>query len=197
MHADAEHKSQAVAGLVLAAGVSRRFGSDKRCARLASGQTLFAASLALPCAQLEEVWVVLRPEDDSAALGVPDRIEVMRSEYAVLGMGHSLASGVEVISQRTSASSIAVFLGDMPWISADSLGYLLALASPEHIVVPTFEGQPGHPVIFGRRFWPALQELTGDTGAKAVLKTNLQAVRYLQLNDPGILRDVDVAQSME
>jgi molybdenum cofactor cytidylyltransferase len=191
MHADAEHKSQMVAGLVLAAGFSRRFGSDKRCARLRSGQTLLAASLALPCAQLEAVWVVLRPEDDSAALGVPDRVVVVRSEYAAQGMGYSLASGVQMISQQTSASSIAVFLGDMPWISSDSLSYLLALASPERIVVPTFEGQPGHPVIFGRSCWPMLQELTGDTGAKAVLKANSQAVRYLPLNDPGILRDID------
>lgn len=196
MHADAEHKSQAVAGLVLAAGCSRRFGSDKRCARLSSGQTLLAASLALPCAQLEEVWMVLRPEDDSTALGVPSQVQVIRSADSELGMGHSLASGVLHISQVAMANAIAVFLGDMPWIGADSLGYLLAQASPEHIVVPTFKEQPGHPVLFGRRFWPALQGLTGDAGAKSVLGANPQAVRYLPLNDPGILRDIDVPQSL-
>lgn len=88
MHADAEHKSQAVAGLVLAAGFSRRFGSDKRCARLSSGQTLLATSLALPCAQLDEVWVVLRPEDDSTALGIPPQVQVIRCADSQLGMGH-------------------------------------------------------------------------------------------------------------
>ncbi|WP_339460290.1 nucleotidyltransferase family protein [Pseudomonas sp. EA_105y_Pfl2_R69] len=186
-----------VAGLVLAAGFSRRFGSDKRCARLRSGQTLLGASLVLPCSQLEDVWVVLRPEDDSAALGVAERVRVVRSESAALGMGHSLASAMRAISERSRADAVAIILGDMPWISADSLGYLLALASPDHIVVPTFQGQPGHPVIFGRRFWPDLQGLSGDVGAKPVLQAYPQAIRRLQLNDLGILRDIDTPGFVE
>ncbi|ERI54516.1 hypothetical protein N878_00360 [Pseudomonas sp. EGD-AK9] len=197
MQADTLRKSQAVAGLVLAAGFSRRFGSDKRYARLGTGQTLLGASLVLPSTLLEEVWVVLRPEDDSAALGVPAQVKVIRSPGAELGMGHSLASGVQRVSQMTIASAIAVFLGDMPWIGADSMGYLLALASPEHIVVPTIREQPGHPVLFGRRFWPALQSLTGDAGGKSVLRANPQAVRYLPLNDLGMLRDIDTPGFVE
>lgn len=145
----------------------------------------------------ETVWLVLRAEDDSVALGVPAQVQVARSDCAELGMGHSLASGIEAVRQLTKASSVAIFLGDMPWISADSLGYLLALASPEHIVVPTFQGQPGHPVIFGRRFCPALQGLSGNSGAKSVLQAHPQAVHRLQLNDPGILRDIDTAQSID
>lgn len=190
-------RSLVVAGLVLAAGFSRRFGSDKRCARLSSGLTLLGASLVVPCAQLEEVWVVLRPEDDSVALGVAEPVRVARSESAALGMGHSLASAMRTISKRSRADAMAIFLGDMPWISADSLGYLLALASPEHIVVPTFQDQPGHPVIFGRNFWPALQCLSGDAGAKSVLQSNPHAIRHLQLNDPGILQDLDRPEFIE
>lgn len=192
-----EHRIQTVAGLVLAAGFSRRFGGDKRAARLSSGQTLLGASLALPCMQLDEVWVVLRAEDDSTALGVPAQVQVIHNDCAELGMGHSLASGVRAVSQLTKAHSLAIFLGDMPWISAASLSRLLALASSGHIVVPTFQGQPGHPVIFGRRFWPALQSLSGETGAKSVIQAHSQAVRRLQLNDPGILRDVDTPRFIE
>lgn len=187
-------KNQSVVGLVLAAGFSRRFGADKRRARLSSGQTLLAASLALPCAQLKEVWVVLRPEDEAEALDVPACVHVVRSESAAHGMGHSLASGIQAIKQQAQADAAAVFLGDMPWINLDSLGYLLALASPEHIVVPTFQGQPGHPVIFGRKFWPELLQLTGDRGARGLLQAYPHAVRRLELNDPSILRDVDTPQ---
>lgn len=183
--------NQAVVGLVLAAGFSRRFGTDKRRARLNTGQTLLAASLALPCAQLAQVWVVLRPEDETEALAVPTCVHVVRSESAAHGMGHSLASGIQAIGQQAQAEAAAVFLGDMPWIEVDSLSHLLALASPEHIVVPTFQGQPGHPVIFGRTFWPELQQLTGERGAKALLQKHPQAVRRLELNDPGVLRDID------
>ncbi|QSL94674.1 nucleotidyltransferase family protein [Ectopseudomonas toyotomiensis] len=197
MPTNSERKDSTVAGLVLAAGFSRRFGSDKRCARLSNGQTLLAASLELPCAFLEQVWVVLRPEDDCGALGVLAPVQVVRNPDAELGMGHSLASGMERVSQVTKASAIAVFLGDMPWIAADSLKHLMTLASPEHIVVPTYRERPGHPVLFGRRFWPALQGLSGDTGAKSLISANSQAVRYLTLDDPGILRDIDVPQLLE
>lgn len=197
MNSEPGNQSRTVAGLVLAAGFSRRFGGDKRCALLGSGQTLLGASLALPCAQLEEVWLVLRAEDDSAKLGVPTRVQVVRSHCAELGMGHSLASGMRAICELTTASSVAIFLGDMPWIGADSLNSLLALASPEHIVVPMFQGQSGHPVIFGRKFWPALQELTGDEGAKSVLQAHTHSLHRLQLNDPGILRDIDTPQSID
>lgn len=189
-------KSQSVVGLVLAAGFSRRFGADKRRVRLNSGQTLLSASLTLPCAQLDEVWVVLRPEDAAEALGVPACVRIVRSESAVHGMGHSLASGIQAIKQHARADAVAVFLGDMPWINSESLLYLLALASPEHIVVPTFQGQPGHPVIFGCKFWPELQQLTGESGAKALLQERAQVVRRLELNDPGILRDIDTPQCM-
>lgn len=202
-HADEGHKgmsamparNQSVAGLVLAAGFSRRFGSDKRRARLNDGQTLLAASLALPCSQLQDVWVVLRPEDEIEALGVPECVQIVHSASAVHGMGHSLASGMRAVG-RTSADAVAIFLGDMPWIEADSLRSLLAVASPERILVPTYGGQPGHPVIFGREFWPALLQLTGDAGAKTVLQAHPQAVRRIELKDPGILRDIDIPQFM-
>lgn len=187
-------KSLSVVGLVLAAGFSRRFGTDKRRARLNSGETLLAASLTLPCSQLEEVWVVLRPEDDAETLAVPACVHIVRSESAALGMGHSLASGITAITQQAQADAVAVFLGDMPWVNVDSLGYLLAMASPEHIVVPIFQGQPGHPVIFGCKFWPELQQLTGESGAKALIQEHSQVIRYLEVNDPGILRDVDTPQ---
>lgn len=197
MSGERQAKERKVAGLVLAAGFSRRFGSDKRRARLGNGQTLLAASLALPCTVLEDVWVVLRPEDDPLELGVPAAARIHRSELAEQGMGHSLASGVRSVGQLSAAEALAIFLGDMPWIGSESLRTLLAQAASERIVVPTFEGQPGHPVVFGRRFWPELQRLTGDCGAREVIQANPQAVRRVELNDPAILRDVDTPQFIE
>jgi molybdenum cofactor cytidylyltransferase len=180
-----------VAGLVLAAGFSRRFGSDKRLSPHVEGGTLLAASLRLPCAALPEVWAVLRPDDDVEALGLPSSVITVCNPQAALGMGHSLACGVQALAQRSGAQAVAIFLGDMPWISRETLSALLAQAAPERIVVPTWENTPGHPVIFGRRFWPALQTLTGDTGARAVVQANAGCVRRVAVNDPGILRDVD------
>ena len=179
-----------------AAGFSRRYGSDKRRAPF-HGQTLLNASLALPCSRLTEVWLVLRPEDDCTTLGIPAEVRVVRNPAAAQGMGHSLACGISQLQQNSSADAVAVFLADMPWISPASLDALLAQATAERIVVPTYQDQPGHPVLFGRQFWPLLAKLSGDTGGRAVLKSQTQAVHYCPVDDPGILLDIDTQLSIE
>ncbi|MES2819527.1 MAG: nucleotidyltransferase family protein [Pseudomonadota bacterium] len=185
-----------IAGLVLAAGFARRFGSDKRRAVLSNGLTLLGTSVATVHAGLPDTWLVLRPSDDAEALGLPASLIIVRSEAAEGGLGHSLASGMRAIARDSSADAVAIFLGDMPWITAATLDRLFAVAAPEHIVLPEHEGQPGHPVIIGRRFWPDLLLLTGDTGAKSVLQTHAEAVRRVRIDDPGVLQDVDTPAAL-
>lgn len=185
-----------IAGLILAAGFARRFGSDKRQAVLSSGETLLASSLKRVHAALPFSWVVLRPSDDAQALGVPVDMPVVRSECAEDGLGHSLSSGMRIISEQSSAQAVAIFLGDMPWISAATLEQLFAAASVERIVQPTYDGQPGHPVIFGRQFWPELLHLSGDVGARSTLQAHAQAVLRIAVNDPGVLQDVDTPAAL-
>lgn len=185
-----------IIGLILAAGLSRRFGSDKRQARLRSGKTVFTASLSVAQSQLSEVSVVLRPADDAFELGIPHGVQLIRSESSALGLGHSLASGIRDIADRSDADAVAIFLGDMPWISAGSLKRLFSAADRDHIVQPLFKGQSGHPVIFGRRFWPELIHLTGDTGAKPVVKAHPEALVQIMVKDPGVLLDVDTPAAL-
>ena len=109
-----------VIGLVLAAGRSTRFAGDKRRARLADGRSLLEASLDSARQAFAEVWVVLRPDDDAEALGIPPGVGIVRSEQADLGMGHSLAAGIRQLLP-SSARAVAILLGDMPWIAAASL----------------------------------------------------------------------------
>jgi molybdenum cofactor cytidylyltransferase len=184
-----------VLALMLAAGQGRRFGSDKRIALLADGRSLLAASVERAQQVFGVVHVVLRAEDDPQALGLPDTCRIIRCHDADQGMGHSLAAGVGALAEQ-DADAIAVMLGDMPWVAAHSLQSLRRQAAAERIVYPQFDGQRGHPVLFGRVFWAHLQRLGGDEGARAVLLANPAACHGVVLDDPGVLRDVDRPEAL-
>ncbi|NWL79176.1 CTP--molybdopterin cytidylyltransferase [Pseudomonas taiwanensis] len=185
-----------VPALILAAGFGTRFGSDKRRATLVDGRTLLAASLERAKAVFGEVHMVLRPEDDPAALGLPEGCNIILCEDAGQGMGHSLAAGARALATG-EGEAIAVLLGDMPWIAESSLRALVAKAAPGRIVFPVHHDERGHPVLFGREFWPELQQLTGDEGARRVLRAHASAWVAVGVDDPGVLRDVDSPEAIQ
>lgn len=192
-----ERPVQEIAALMLAAGYSRRFGADKRRLQLGDGRSMLAASLELPCSMLEEVWLVLRPDEAPAELDLPTGVRMVQNPATAQGMGHSLAAGAERLLAESGAEAVAIFLADMPLIRRDSLETLLRHASADNIVLPSYQGKRGHPVLFGRAFWPQLAALSGDAGAKPVLQQNPNAVRIVELDDPGVLQDIDTQEDWQ
>ena len=184
------HSTPDCVGLVLAAGAGQRFGSDKRRAQLADGNSLLRATVLRAQQAFSDVRVVITAEDDAQALAIPSDVQLVRAAQAKHGMGSSLAAGIQSLA-NTQATAVAVLLGDMPWISVATLEQLQAQADAEHIVVAYCEGQRGHPVLFGRRFWPQLMQLHGENGAKGLIASHAQQVIAVTLTDSGILRDVD------
>jgi len=187
----------AIGAVVLAAGRSRRFGSDKRQHRLGQ-QNLLQQSLSKPLALGVPTTLILRPDDSSqlAAL-VGDFIDqpllsIVYAADADAGMGHSLASAA---AGMVGFDQVMVLLADMPWIEVDTLRLLLSRGNSERIVVPLHRGRRGHPVLFGRRWFTALGGLEGDIGARELLRANSAVIDEVEVSDPGVLRDVDTPQS--
>ena len=149
--------SDAVVALVLAAGRARRFGNDKRLAHLPQQGPLLAATLASLRPHFDEIRVVLAIEDDPVHLGIARDSGTIVAVTAEQGMGASLADGIRALSTESQAIVVAVMLGDMPWLSADTFALLCSRASDRTIVRPFYRGQGGHPVLFGRCFWGSLE----------------------------------------
>ncbi|MCD5994542.1 nucleotidyltransferase family protein [Pseudomonas sp. CDFA 602] len=185
-----------VFALILAAGRSTRFEGDKRQALLPCGRSMLTASMEGARKAFSNIGVVLRNDDDADALGIPSSVQVIRSEHAHLGMGHSLASGIEAL-MLSPFDAVAVLLADMPWIQTQTLRDLAKMADPQRIALPTHDGQRGHPVIIGRAFWPALLTLEGDQGARAVIAANAAQCDVMACDDPGTLRDADTRSALE
>ncbi|MCE7762616.1 NTP transferase domain-containing protein [Pseudomonas putida] len=184
-----------VVALVLAAGSGTRFGSDKRRATLADGRSLLAHSVVRARAVFDDVRVVLRAGEWGEDFGLPADCRIVVSPNAASGMGHSLAAGARSL-RDSPAEAVAILLGDMPWIESATLRQLATAASASSIVLPRHAGQRGHPVIFGRDFWPALGQLSGDEGARAVVRAQRDCCVVVEVADAGVLRDVDTPQGL-
>ena len=175
--------------LLLAAGRSRRFGSDKRAAALADGRVLLRASVDNAMASGLPVRVCLRPGEDTLAAQVDAAgAAVLYCATADAGMGHTLAEG---LTRMREFDGVLIALGDMPLIRPETFNRVADALRPGAICQPTWQAQPGHPVGFGSDWFAALETLSGDRGARALVRANADRVLKIPVDDPGILRDID------
>lgn len=189
-----------VAAIVLAAGFSNRFGlDDKRRHRLGNGKTLLEYAADLVSQNFDKYWVVIRTDDEPKSLGLSSNTSIVRTDNASQGMGASLRDGFRAVTDKkpcSSAVAIAVFLGDMPCISGATIKQLMRAADENKILRPVYQGSPGHPVIFGRRFWPQLLELSENKGAQAIIHRNSQHYYELSVPDSGVCSDIDIPEHL-
>ncbi|WNL42481.1 nucleotidyltransferase family protein [Halomonas sp. PAMB 3264] len=181
-----------IMALMMAAGYSRRFGAaDKRDAVLGDGRSLLIASLANARGTFSSLRVVVREED--APTGI-EECALIRVKSARHGLGASIGEAFGALLEDPSVSDIqaaAVLLGDMPYIQRGTFTALMDMSAPNIIVSPSLNERSGHPVLFGRDFWPALARLSGGEGARAVLQANAAHHRVLPVDDAGIAMDID------
>ncbi|MEZ5597090.1 MAG: nucleotidyltransferase family protein [Pseudomonadales bacterium] len=183
-----------IGAIVLAAGRSRRFGGDKRRHRLADGRAMLATTLGNCQLAFAAVRLVLAPGDDTLVedvrLALRDTDDVVFASRAREGMGHSLAAAAVDLSWRFAF----VVLADMPYILPSTYAQLIATAATlpdDGILIPCHHGERGHPVGFGRDYFAGLREMSGDQGAKDILRQAAAHITRVAVDDPGVLQDID------
>jgi molybdenum cofactor cytidylyltransferase len=192
------------AAIVVAAGFSHRFGSDKRLARINGEPMLLAALRGVHAALADfpgaEMQVVIRARDSVVApmlapIFARSPARLVRAPLWPVGMGVSIAAGLDsLLRGGINPDALAVCLGDMPFIQPDTIRRLLENSQAETICIPVHAGERGHPVVFGRRYFPellALQGGRGFAGAKKIIHRHPQAVREIPVEDPAITVDID------
>ena len=181
-----------IAGLLLAAGRSTRYGADKLCAKL-KGKAVIRWSVQV-LSPLDVVYVVAPPGADMVTqalsrLDVRFVINLARDE----GMASSIRAGVAALPDEVDA--VAIALADQPFASADVMRALCErwAAGGTAAVAPTYRDAPGHPVLFGRECFADLARLKGDVGARSVLRALGARAAYVSV-DADAPVDVDTPE---
>lgn len=186
---------------MLAAGRGRRFaaaggGAFKQARMVPGGVSLVEHTCALYVRAGLAVTCALHPELEQlvpALRRAGNRVVLVAGADA--GMGHSLAAAV---AASPSPGGWLVALADMPAIRVDTIRAVAeALTGGAPLCAPFHVGRRGHPVGFAAGFEGALRALKGDEGARSVLETNSGSLLRIEVDDEGILRDVNAPADLD
>ena len=185
-----------IGAVLLAAGSSQRFGSDKLLASLPDGRPIAVAAASTLVATVAKVIAVVRP----GAEALHDALrrcgtEVIVCPNASAGMGASLAWAVAMTSDW---DGWIVALADMPLVNRETVRAVAkAVAAGADLAAPGFQGRRGHPVGFGRSYRDALLALHADRGARDLVAAAGKRLRLIDCDDPGVLADIDAPSDLE
>lgn len=183
--------------LILAAGSSSRMrGADKLMQ--AVGEVPLLRHVAAVALKTGAPVTVTLPPDAPARRGALDGLDLRIVEVpdAAQGMSRSLVRGIEALAGGPQDGAM-ILPADMPGFTPEALADLIArFQADPHLILRggTAEGQPGHPTIFPREFWPALTRVTGDEGGRSVLRDHRGRVRVIPLPGAMALLDLDTPE---
>jgi molybdenum cofactor cytidylyltransferase len=186
-----------IGAIVLAAGRSTRMGANKLTAEFVGKPVIAHTIDVLADAGLPEPIVVVGHAADELRNALGKRfVRYVMAECFADGMGHSLAAGVAAVPGDWDA--VLICLGDMPLLTVALVNALTSAVDAEAIVVPVHERRRGHPVLWGKRFFPALTKLKGDVGARALIEENPKSLREVEWADgDDIFADIDDKSSLD
>jgi len=193
----------AATGLVLAAGYSRRMGRPKALLPCTpTGETFVARAVrVLLEGGIADVAVVHREDDVALRVALEQarpRPRLVVNPTPELGQISSLLAGIDDAEAR-GAQAVVVLPVDMPQVQAGSVAALLeaARSASAPILRVVHAGRHGHPVMFRRAVFPDLRAADPTVGARAIFHGDAYLIRDVPVDDPGVLRDVDVPADYE
>lgn len=189
-----------IAAIVLAAGLSTRWGGDQKVLTPVHGRPMVCRVVEVArAAGLLPVVVVTGHEGEGVARALGDaEVTLVRNPQPNAGISRSVRCGVQALPAGVSAA--VILLGDMPWVTARSVRAIADAWKPEAgrtIVVPRVDGRRGNPVLWGAEHFEELVDLEGDVGARTLLERYPDRVHWLDLPDAGVLRDLDRPEELD
>jgi molybdenum cofactor cytidylyltransferase len=197
------NSKKSVAGIILAAGMSRRFGKPKQLSTFQGKTFLESVVDAALLSNLKHIVLVLgfSYDDVVRTLGTHRiknrRLTILKNEAFRQGMSRSLQLGLKSVSD--SFSAVMFLLGDQPLIRFETINILLEAfsAGDKDICVPVYGNKRGNPTIFSRRLYPQLLSTRGDSGGRNIIRSNPDSVQEVDVDTPDVIIDIDRPEDLD
>ncbi len=193
-----EPKAQArepkIAGLLLAAGSSRRMGKENKLLTDVDGTAMVTrVAKQITASQAEGLMVVTGHEKDQVELALKNYATgfVHNPDFAD-GLSTSLKTGLRALPDNIDGAIVC--LGDMPLVKAEHIDQLIRAFDPvegRSICVPVHGRKRGNPVVWSKRFITEILSVTGDIGARHLLEEHADQVIEVAIEQDGVLFDID------
>ncbi|GAA3915028.1 nucleotidyltransferase family protein [Litoribacillus peritrichatus] len=186
--------------LLLAAGQSKRFGSQKLMYPIKMDsqrpeKPMVGWTIENILSVTDQLVVVVDPTKSYLVEYLKKlNVDYVLNEQAEQGLGMSLSSGIQAVTDRWQTTMVA--LGDMPFIEPETYASLLSESRKNAITLPVVnlgggDIRRGNPVVFGEQFYSALMGLNTDQGGKEIIHQHQDRVLEVDVPDQGVLRDID------
>jgi len=188
-----------VAGLILAAGKSERMGRSKALLPFRGSCFLTHVLTEAALSNLTDVKVVLGHHAEAILQALPKiRPRALVNPEYEDGQLSSLQCGLKHLSSAR-LDGVMVFLIDHPIIHRDLVNQLIEAfrRNDAKIVIPSFEYRRGHPMIFGAELFNELVAAPFDQGAVSVVRKHQHEILHLEVDEPGVLVDIDTPEAYE
>ena len=192
-------QSANTACMILAAGRSQRMGNANKLLAPINGKPMLQHVVDLATSGGFSQVILVSGHDakqvtDALSLGAVRPVH--NPDYAS-GMASSLQAGIGALDEN--AGDCLVLLGDMPFIKASTIQALMDTARDNinRIIVPVMDGRRGNPVILPRCVFASLGALTGDAGARQIMRELGDEVIEVAVDDPAIFADIDTLDALK
>ncbi|MEM0158222.1 MAG: nucleotidyltransferase family protein [Thermoplasmataceae archaeon] len=184
-----------VAGLILASGMSKRFGSNKLSQTLLRHTLLEAVLCSSAGIGLEDIYIVVSGFTKEKLPVFAGRYNIIMNPDPSGGISGSIKISIQMLKGRHD--KVLIMLGDQPLVSRATLRRIISESEMHHdsIICTVSDGVRRNPALFPGRYFKDLQGLNGDIGANRLLRSEEDVVE-VWVNDPDELLDIDTPEDL-
>ena len=187
-----------ISAILLVAGQSKRMNGENKLTKEIQGTPLIKHSVKnILASSIDELIVVLghQKETIEKLVNKNEKIKFVFNKDFESGIASSIKTGLNNLSEKTEAFFIC--LGDMPMVNPNIYNQLIKSINKREIIVPTYKGHQGNPVLFAKSMKEKIINISGDVGAKKILELNKDKILNLEIYDQCVTKDFNTQDSFD